>query len=202
MAQSSSFLARGGQSFALMSWQEVRKTPGRPIVNQDLVSRTVYIHSLSAWSPNLANSAPCEGGTGGSAGSCNQQQTHLFVARQLLPAQKSSQQQNSSGTEKNSKCALTDGRLFPAPSTARFPYPVPPPSHEVTAGSTPPPIPPSAHSHARDTWTWKPTGPPSLSLPRDPSCFLETTKRKPPRGVRPSSTGPGAWAECRPQPTT
>lgn len=103
MAQSSSFLARGGQSFALMSWQEVRKTPGRPIVNQDFVSRTVYIHSLSAWSPNLANSAPCEGGTGGSAGSCNQQQTHLFVARQLLPAQKSSQQQNSSGTEKKFK---------------------------------------------------------------------------------------------------
>lgn len=163
----------------------------------------VYIHSLSAWSPNLANSAPCEGGTGGSAGSCNQQ-THLFVVRQLLPAQKSSQQQNSSGTEKKSKCALTDGRLFPAPSTARFPYPVPPPSHEVTAGSTPPP-PPSPHQLIR---MHEAHGLGNQQGPR-PSRFLETrlassktTKRKPPRGVRPSSTGPGAWAECRPQPTT
>lgn len=204
MAQSSSFLARGGSVFrfdVLAGSPEDSRSSNRK--SGFSFANGLYPLSLCLES-QPRKQCPLRGRHGRQRGKL-QSTTSPPARRQTAPSR--SKVQSAAKLQwhgKKSKCALTDGRLFPAPSTARFPYPVPPPSHEVTAGSAPPP-PPSPHQLIR---MHEAHGLGNQQGPC-PSRFLETrlassktTKRKPPRGVRPSSTGPGAWAECRPQPTT
>lgn len=105
----------GVRSFALMSWQEVRKTPGRPIVNQDLVSRTVYIHSL----PGVATRKQCplRGRHGRQRGKLQSTTNPPVVHRQTAPSRpKSPVSSKTLVAQEKSKCALIDGQL---PSSLR-----------------------------------------------------------------------------------
>lgn len=144
------------------------------------------LYPLSAWSRN-SHTVPLarEAREAAREAAINNKPT-CSSSHSSLPAQVQSAAKLS-WHEQKPKCALIDGRL---PSSLRNCLSRSPPAQ--------PPHQPIRMHEAHGVGNQQ--GPRSARLLETRLASLLTAKRKPPREVRPSSTGPGSWAECRPQP--
>lgn len=144
------------------------------------------LYPLSAWSRN-SQTVPLRGRHGRQRGKL-QSTTNPPVRRQTAPfPPKSPVSSKTLVAREKPKCALIGGRL---PSSLRNWLSRSPPAQ--------PPHQPIRMHEAHGVGNQQ--GPRSARFLETRLASLKTAKRKPPREVRPSSTGPGSWAECRPQP--